>query len=131
MAMETAEFTRRVFPLKYIFLTDVVPALNDVGGRWNFEVFEHHPVLTPDRWLVRLSAFFASHALGRREVSVPVDWWEHVKLRFAPAWFLQRYPVRYTVHVMEVTQIFPTCGVPAMGPSVQIVEFNQHFSEVR
>lgn len=31
-------------------------------------------------------------------LSVPRSWWDHVKERFAPAWFLARWPVARTVY---------------------------------
>jgi hypothetical protein len=33
--------------------------------------------------------------------SYPSDWWEALKLRFAPLWFVQRYPVRLNHVVVD------------------------------
>lgn len=39
------------------------------------------------------------------EIVAPADWWEHVKERFAPAWFLRRWPVRMrTLQAQQVMQ---------------------------
>jgi hypothetical protein len=50
-----------------------------------------------------------SYVLGKNHGRVdlerqwPKDWWEAVKERFAPRWFLKRWPVRYeSVSVHEV-----------------------------
>ena len=37
------------------------------------------------------------HLSVTASVDVPADWWEHVKERFAPAWVLDRWPVRRAI----------------------------------
>ena len=39
---------------------------------------------------------------------VPRDWWEHVKERFAPQWFLRRWPVKGR-YIMTTTRHFRIC----------------------
>ncbi len=49
----------------------------------------------------RLVLNMQSYVLGKRERTIdverqwPKDWWEAIKLRFAPQWFLKRWPVQY------------------------------------
>jgi len=40
-------------------------------------------------------------------VRYPENWWEAVKERFAPAWFLDKYPVRFTVISASLQELYP------------------------
>lgn len=40
-------------------------------------------------------------------ISYPENWWEAVKERFAPAWFRDRYPVRFSTHTATLEETFP------------------------
>lgn len=40
-------------------------------------------------------------------ISYPENWWEAVKERFAPSWFRDKYPVRFTAHTATLEEIFP------------------------
>lgn len=42
----------------------------------------------------------------------PADWWEALKARFAPAWFLRRWPVRYERRVLEAQALYPKIALP-------------------
>ncbi|KKN24102.1 hypothetical protein LCGC14_0898220 [marine sediment metagenome] len=44
----------------------------------------------------------------------PTDWWQAVKQRFAPRWFLRRYPVGMTCEVLQAFALYPTIepGIP-------------------
>lgn len=56
-----------------------------------------------DEIIYRLSAYLASKSTTKDEktervietIKVPLTWWDHVKERFAPEWFLGRWPVNY------------------------------------
>lgn len=39
-------------------------------------------------------------------VDYPADWWEAVKQRFAPQWFLRHYPVRMTRHTVNAWRLW-------------------------
>ena len=41
------------------------------------------------------------------EIHYPQDWWEALKARFAPAWFLKRWPVRIRKHLIDFTVVYP------------------------
>lgn len=51
-----------------------------------------------DRLLFRLHSYVMAEDHERAEhtfvAEYPATWWEHVKQRFAPRWFLSRYPIR-------------------------------------
>lgn len=40
-------------------------------------------------------------------VSWPADWWQHFKLRWAPRWFLGRWPVQYESRTLTPRAVFP------------------------
>lgn len=40
-------------------------------------------------------------------VRYPADWWEAVKERFAPAWFRDRYPVRFVEVTASLLETYP------------------------
>lgn len=40
-------------------------------------------------------------------VSYPATWWEALKQRFAPAWFLRRWPVQLTTWTVDAFALFP------------------------
>lgn len=56
-------------------------------------------------WQLRL--FMAGKEHSER---VPADWWQHVKLRFAPKWWLVKYPVEYRKIV--ITHFCPHLHLP-------------------
>ena len=36
--------------------------------------------------------------VAKNVIEVPADWWQHLKLRFAPGWFLLRWPMITTTY---------------------------------
>ena len=41
---------------------------------------------------------------------VPISWWDHVKGRFFPEWYLKSYPAKYrTIETKIVTTIIKVC----------------------
>lgn len=36
--------------------------------------------------------------VAKNVIEVPADWWQHFKLRFAPGWFLMRWPMVMTTY---------------------------------
>ena len=53
-----------------------------------------------------------------KPVTYPADWWQAVKQRFAPAWFLARWPVELAV--WEPFVIYPEIKLPDHRHYVQI-----------
>jgi hypothetical protein len=52
----------------------------------------------------------------------PKDWWEAVKARFAPGWFLKRYPVQWSVIDMEV--LYPKVAIPRLQHTIRLVQYD-------
>lgn len=78
---------------------------------------------------VRMSVhgFLWGKMIEHFEVRYPCDWWEALKQRFAPTWFLRRWPVRETFKEVRLQAIWPTLRllVPGHGPRL-ILTVNGH-----
>lgn len=73
-----------------------------------------------DEILYRLRSYLAGSKSETERVDqiirVPLSWWDHVKERFAPKWFLKRWPIQYRTieikRVVTITNICPHIEVP-------------------
>ena len=61
--------------------------------------------------------------LKRQEVRYPADWWQAVKARWFPEWAKQRWPVRYTVEVMEARALYPLVSMPHQEHVINILRY--------
>ncbi len=77
--------------------------------------------------LHRFSVKVASKKIDSKEVIVPADWWQAVKLRFFPAWYLKRWPAKQIRHVLEANAYHPDVAIPKGRTfvDVNIVKFDQ------
>lgn len=50
--------------------------------------------------------------LDHVEAHYPATWWEHVKARFAPQWFLDRWPVEYASVTLQARALYPKISLP-------------------
>lgn len=70
-----------------------------------------------DGWLnnlaINISQSMLSQKLDEISVSYPADWWQAVKERFAPKWFLSRRPVKYERTVIDVRAVYPRMALPS------------------
>lgn len=76
--------------------------------------------IAPEVKATRLASFVSDAMLfqlrqdifGRTldEIKFPANWKEAVKERFAPAWFLKRWPVKYTVY--RIDELYPKMSLP-------------------
>lgn len=59
--------------------------------------------------LVEIRGFIwaEKHSLQHQEIRYPKNWWQAVKERFAPRWFLRLFPVEYELVVLDVKAIYP------------------------
>jgi hypothetical protein len=72
-----------------------------------------------DEYIHRFETFLAGDT-KRREIlqktKVPLTWWDHVKQKFAPLWFIKRYPIQYREIIVKteinITKICPHIEVP-------------------
>ena len=65
-----------------------------------------------DQIVCQIKGSVAGEWLLREEVRYPTDWKEALKERFAPKWFIARWPIRYTVHKYEARALYPKISMP-------------------
>jgi hypothetical protein len=61
-----------------------------------------------DHLVVKITSEIAGERLSR--VEWPEDWWQAVKQRFAPSWFLRLWPVKHVV--FEARALYPRLKLP-------------------
>jgi hypothetical protein len=63
---------------------------------------------TRHQLIMSLRAYIFGKDHPKREVVIyPQTWWDAVKDRFAPAWFLAKFPVRYTKVTASLSEVYP------------------------
>ena len=65
--------------------------------------------------------------LKNRVFKYPLDWWEAVKERFAPAWFLKKYPVKYKTIDIDAKLLYPNLQIQV--PNEQYVVCMQAYEK--
>lgn len=67
-----------------------------------------------------------SHIAGQRlpEIRHPSNWWQAVKERWAPKWFLGRWPVEHTVYDAKV--LYPDVALPQQRHFVVFERINHN-----
>ena len=112
-------------PLTMICTQVVFPKLEQMklgaAGNWNVNVMADY---MRDATVAQITGYFASQPLiPEINIAYPKDWLEAVKERFAPEWFLKRFPVRYVAHYAKVADLYPEFIVPkSLGRSIRIAE---------
>jgi hypothetical protein len=71
---------------------------------------------------VRMRGFLLSNPAGRIVYSFPATPWDHWKRDHAPAWFLRRFPVRWSHDVRSAAATYPEANV-AVPPELGRVVF--------
>lgn len=62
---------------------------------------------TRDLFILLVTQIYAGPPQTKTISAYPADWWQAVKQRFAPKWFLRRYPVKTILFTITVQDIFP------------------------
>lgn len=71
------------------------------------------------RLVMELRAFIYGKDHPKKHIiRYPETWWEAVKERFAPAWFRDRWPVRYTEITASLEELYPevSAALPDKNP---------------
>ncbi len=55
---------------------------------------------------------------GQVTVRYPTGWWEFFKLQYAPKWWLRRWPVKWTEHVIVTQMIYETRLCPHLPMAI-------------
>ncbi len=61
-------------------------------------------------WIQTSCTWEVASKAGTRFLDVPRDWWQHAKERFAPQWYLKRWPVLVTTY--SARHFYPEIEVP-------------------
>lgn len=72
--------------------------------------------------LTMRAAIYGKNHPERHVFRYPETWWEAVKERFAPAWFRDRYPVRFLEVAVSLEETYPDFepAVPDKTPVVRL-----------
>lgn len=70
---------------------------------------------------LRMQVYGKDHA-KKHVIRYPATWRDAVKERFAPAWFLDRYPVRFTVVEASLEELYPDIE-PALPDRNPVMKF--------
>lgn len=69
-----------------------------------------------DQITATVTAHITAVVTGRRAHPVvvrrPADWWQAVRERWAPHWWIRRHPVRYTVTEINAAMLWTRLAVP-------------------
>lgn len=77
--------------------------------------------------LYRLSAFVLTDTKTKLLDSVPNTLWDHIKMEYAPKWFLNKYPVVYRDIVADFTVCFPEYRIPTDALGAGYVNITQQY----
>jgi len=69
--------------------------------------FSYDSVIAGEIWM-RVIVGVLGQTLTPVIIRHPKDWWEHFKDRFAPQWFLSRWPVKNRVRTVNFRLLYPT-----------------------
>lgn len=73
---------------------------------------------------LRVAIFGKDHP-GKHVIRFPADWWQAVKDRFAPAWFRDRWPVRFTEVTASLAELYPHVK-PCLTNESPVMRFHVH-----
>ena len=76
------------------------------------------------RWRAQIDGFIWGKTIERHEIAYPLDWWQAVKKRWAPRWWLNRWPVQERTLTIELKALYPTLKymVPKHEPRLVLMQ---------
>jgi hypothetical protein len=95
-----------------------VEYLKSIGEFKSFQDFDKNALVNE----MRLFIYGKEHP-EKNLVKYPSNWWESVKERFAPPWFLRKFPVEYTKIYVKFQELYPDLKVdsPKETPYLKII----------
>lgn len=75
-----------------------------------------------DALFMHLHCYMASKHIENYVFKAPADWWQAVKERFATAWFLERWPVKYRTENIDAIALYPEIPLAKREPFIVIAE---------
>lgn len=86
----------------------------------NLDIVQYRDELR-DAVVFELRAKAASRFIERVDVTTPLTWWDAVKQRFAPRWWLRRWPARTKTRSYEVREYAHALALPPGRSSIAFV----------
>lgn len=65
-----------------------------------------------DEMVVRVHQDIFGQQVKKLTISYPADWWQALRERWFPAWWLARWPVRKVTHTVDVKALYPDFALP-------------------
>lgn len=90
------------------YVNHVITRRELIAGDYRVEIFAP---MAQDVLVIQLQQHLLSQS-REFETSYPRDWWEALKERFAPAWFVRRYPVRRDVWHVDARRVWDNAPRP-------------------
>lgn len=78
-----------------------------------------------NRWAFRLRSQVWGERYREIVIRHPDGWWQALRQRFAPGWWLNRFPVREVVHTIAPRIIYPQLKV-AMPEEPHVLHLDHH-----
>ena len=72
--------------------------------------------IATEEMLISMKLLIWGRQTDRRVIKWPADWWEALKLRFAPFWFTRRYPVRWNTAIITRHDLYPGLKLQGVKP---------------
>jgi hypothetical protein len=69
--------------------------------------FSLHTSFITESIAMRVKGHIWAEHVDAIDIQYPADWWQAVKERFAPKFVLNRWPVKYTKHRIDVKAAYP------------------------
>lgn len=96
-------------------------AMDELAASEMMDMQAHYDVVMRAT-LVRINRWVLEQEAERILCSYPADWWQAVRQRWAPKWWLKRHPVQMTTKMATVKATYPTLiHPPKHGPVMKIV----------
>jgi hypothetical protein len=93
--------------------------VDDLKRRGEFKIIEdvHSHARESMAWEMKVAIYEKDHP-QKHVVRYPSDWWEALKERFAPSWFLGKYPVKFTEVTASLEELYPDLeiAIPNQSP---------------
>lgn len=100
LTLDVAELQRRT-------IAAMVPVSRSFAETLQMNAVQPAECFIQDTIVYRLTGTIWAQELETMFDRVPRDWWEALKERFAPGWFLRRYPVQYKGFKINVEALYP------------------------
>jgi hypothetical protein len=121
--MSNVSFTQRQLDIVQVYAAQVITRRQMEMGFENF--VQAQLPMAMDNLVCTLVSFLAADPIEKITIAYPATWWDGFKKEYAPQPWLDRWPVRYKTHTVEVKAIWqgyrPPPGTDKFGPFLPYV----------